>query len=194
MRLKIETYLKEANCPDIVLANVDVDFCRGFIDFLRYAKNAVRRDGSVISNGAAHHHQAVLNGALNKAVRDGILSANPLKSISSKEKIPLNQSALKWLPDRNGCKPGQKVFDMTRLSTCDRCLKKMAVAAGIEKKVSFHTARHSMATLSLTAGGYLYTVGKLLGHTSINSTQVYADVVMETKIEAVNRVLEYFSM
>ncbi|WP_298074494.1 hypothetical protein [uncultured Bacteroides sp.] len=32
--------------------------------------------------------------------------------------------------------------------------------------------------------GDLYTVGKLLGHTSINSTQVYADVVMETKIEA----------
>ena len=75
LRLKIETYLKEANCPDIVLANVDVDFCRGFIDFLRYAKNAVRRDGSVISNGAAHHHQAVLNGALNKAVRDGSMEA-----------------------------------------------------------------------------------------------------------------------
>lgn len=86
LRLEIENYLKEANCPDIVLANVDVDFCRGFIDFLRYAKNAVRRDGSVISNGTAHHHQAVQNGALNKAVRDGILSANPLKSMSSKEK------------------------------------------------------------------------------------------------------------
>ena len=49
-------------------------------------------DGSVISNGAAHHHQAVLNGALNKAVRDGILSANPLKSISSKEKYQPTES------------------------------------------------------------------------------------------------------
>lgn len=68
----------------------------------------------------------------------------------------------------------------------------MAVAAGIEKNISFHTSRHSMATLSLAAGGDLYTVGKLLGHTSINSTQVYADVVMETKIEAVNRISEFF--
>lgn len=66
---------------------MDVDFCCGLIDFLRYAKNGVRKDGSVISNGAAHHHQAVLNGALNKAVRDGMMSANPLKSISSK-KVP----------------------------------------------------------------------------------------------------------
>lgn len=97
LRGKIETYLKETNCPDIVLANVDVDFCRGFIDFLRYAKNGVRKDGSVISNGAAHHHQAVLNGALNKAVRDGILSANPLKSISSKEKYQPSESIREYL-------------------------------------------------------------------------------------------------
>lgn len=40
--------------------------------------------------------------------------------------------------------------------------------------------------------GNLYTVGKLLGHTSFNSTQVYADVIMETKIEAVNRISEFF--
>ena len=63
----------------------------------------------------------------------------------------------------------------------------------IEKNVSFHTARHSFATLSLAAGSDLYTVGKLLGHTNIRSTQVYADVVMETKIEAVNQITESFS-
>lgn len=81
---------------------------------------------------------------------------------------------------------------MTSLSACNRCLKKSAVAAGIEKNVSYHTSRHTFATLSLAAGGDLYTVGRLLGHTNIRSTQVYADVVMETKIEAVNRISEYF--
>lgn len=122
-----------------------------------------------------------------------VVSIQAMQKTGKQVTIPLNQSALKWLPDRNGCKPGQKVFNMTCLSACDRCLKKMAAEAGIEKNVSFHTARHSMATLSLAAGGDLYTVGKLLGHTSINSTQVYADVVMETKIEAVNRLTDYFS-
>ncbi|MCS3094354.1 hypothetical protein PO073_09415 [Bacteroides thetaiotaomicron] len=47
--------------------------------------------------------------------------------------------------------------------------------------------------MSLAAGSDLYTVGKLLGHTNIRSTQVYADVVMETKIEAVNQITESFS-
>lgn len=97
LRLKVETYLNETCQPDTMLANVDADFCRGFIAFLRYAKNSVRKDGSVISNGAAHHHQAVLNGALNKAVREGILASNPLKSIGSKEKYQPSESIREYL-------------------------------------------------------------------------------------------------
>ena len=97
LRLKVETYLNETCQPDIVLANVDVDFCRGFIAFLRYAKNSVRKDGSTISNGAAHHHQAVLNGALNKAVHEGILASNPLKSLASKEKYQPSESIREYL-------------------------------------------------------------------------------------------------
>ena len=59
--------------------------------------------------------------------------------------------------------------------------------------ILFHTSRHTFAVLALAAGGDIYTVGKLLGHTSINSTQVYADVVMETKVEAISRISNYFS-
>ena len=59
--------------------------------------------------------------------------------------------------------------------------------------VLFHCSRHTFAVLALAAGGDIYTVGKLLGHTSINSTQVYADVVMETKVEAISRISNYFS-
>ena len=87
----------------------------------------------------------------------------------------------------------QKVFELTILGVCNRCLKKKAADAGITKNVSFHTSRHTFAVLTLAAGGDLYTVGKLLGHTSINSTQVYADVVMETKVEAISRISNYFS-
>ena len=90
-------------------------------------------------------------------------------------------------------KPSQKVFELTILRVCNRYLKKMAADAGITKNVSFHTSRHTFAVLTLAAGGDLYTVGKLLGHTSINSTQVYADVVMKTKVEAISRISNYFS-
>ena len=123
-----------------------------------------------------------------------VVSIRAMRKTGKQITIPLNQSALKWLPDRNGCKQGQKVFDMRCLSICNRYLKKLAAAAGIKKNVSYHTSRHTFATLSLAAGGDLYTVGKLLGHSDIHTTQIYADVVMETKIEAVNRISEYFSI
>ena len=97
------------------------------------------------------------------------------------------------MTERNGCKPSQKVFELTILGVCNRYLKKMTADAGITKNVSFHTSRHTFAVLTLAAGSDLYTVGKLLGHTSINSTQVYADVVMETKVEAISRISNYFS-
>ena len=120
-----------------------------------------------------------------------MVSVKAMRKTGKQVVIPLNQSAMNLLPDRTGCKPSQKVFDMTCLSACNKCLKKIAAAAGIEKKISYHTSRHTFAVLALAAGGDIYTVGKLLGHTSINSTQVYADVVMETKVEAINRISKY---
>ena len=58
--------------------------------------------------------------------------------------------------------------------------------AGIEKDFTYHSSRHSAATLAITAGAELYSVSKILGHGSIVSTQVYASVNMEKKAEAVN--------
>lgn len=122
-----------------------------------------------------------------------VVSVKSMQKTGKPVIVPLNQSAMGLLPDRNGCKPSQKVFAMTCLSACDRCLKKLAAEAKIGKNISFHTSRHTFAVLALAAGGDIYTVGKLMGHTSINSTQVYADVLMETKLEAVNRISGYFS-
>ena len=58
--------------------------------------------------------------------------------------------------------------------------------AGIQKHITYHSSRHSAATLSITAGAELYSTSKILGHGSIASTQVYAKVNMEKKVEAMN--------
>ena len=50
----------------------------------------------------------------------------------------------------------------------------------------FHLARHTFATMMLTLGADLYTVSKLLGHTSVRMTQVYAKIVNKKKDDAVN--------
>lgn len=52
--------------------------------------------------------------------------------------------------------------------------------------VLFHCARHTFATMMLTLGADLYTVSKLLGHTSVKMTQVYAKIVNKKKDDAVN--------
>ena len=64
------------------------------------------------------------------------------------------------------------------------CLKKIAAQAIIDKNVHIHVGRHTFATMSLTHGVSLYTVSKLLGHSSIGVTQVYAEIIDEIKQKA----------
>jgi integrase len=70
----------------------------------------------------------------------------------------------------------------------DLAIKKWAKTAGLnEKKMRFHTARHSYATNMLEAtNGDLYTVSKLLGHKNVKTTQIYAQVRDRMKQEAVD--------
>jgi integrase len=106
--------------------------------------------------------------------------------------IPLGENACKWLPKREGKSKTEKVFDLPERTTCRTCIKALAKRAGITKNINFHTSRHTFATLLISAGSDLYTVSKLLGHTSIKTTQIYADVLSETKLDAVNRVTSIF--
>ena len=71
-------------------------------------------------------------------------------------------------------------------SNINKELSILGKLAEIDKRISFHTARHTFATMMLTLGADLYTVSKLLGHTSVKMTQVYAKIVNKKKDDAVN--------
>ena len=85
--------------------------------------------------------------------------------------LPLSNEALKWMPEREDKAADDHVFSLP--SNINQYLKPWAEAAGITKRFTFYTARHTFATMMLTLGADLYTVSKLLGHTSVRMTQVY---------------------
>lgn len=105
--------------------------------------------------------------------------------------VPLTDNALMWIPQRNGASSDDKVFEgHLSLSTIDIDIHKWVADAGIEKKISFHCSRHTFATLLITYGADLYTTSKLLGHSSIAVTEIYAKVIDKKKEEAVSLIPE----
>lgn len=68
-------------------------------------------------------------------------------------------------------------FKLKNNSNINKELNTLSKLAGIEKRVSFHTARHTNATLLIYSGANITTVQKLLGHRSVKTTQVYANIM-----------------
>lgn len=100
---------------------------------------------------------------------------------------PLSESAMSWLPERGDASSGDAVFGtLPALARINLMLKVWAKDAGVTKHISFHTSRHSFATMMLTLGADLYTTSKLLGHSNVKTTQIYAKIVDSKKVEAVN--------
>ncbi len=101
--------------------------------------------------------------------------------------VPLNDLALSLLPPRPANGEDSIIFPLVKKpDNVAKYVRRIKEKAGIEKDFTYHSSRHSAATLAITAGAELYSVSKILGHGSIVSTQVYASVNMEKKAEAVN--------
>ncbi len=78
---------------------------------------------------------------------------------------------------RNG-----KLFPMLTNQKTNSYLKEIADICGIKKNLTFHLARHTFATMSLSKGVPMESVSKMLGHTNIRTTQIYARITNK-KIE-----------
>jgi len=97
--------------------------------------------------------------------------------INKYQDYPVNSSAGKLLP----MKSNQKM---------NAYLKEIADLCGIKKDLSMHIGRHTFATtVTLSNGVPIETVSKMLGHTSIKTTQIYSKVV-DTKISQDMKILK----
>ncbi len=75
--------------------------------------------------------------------------------------------------------------DIHSPSCTNKAVQEWVLRAGIHKKISFHCARHTFATMMLDLGTDIYTVSKLLGHRELSTTQIYVKVLDKNKQKAV---------
>ena len=73
-------------------------------------------------------------------------------------------------------------------SEANKYLAQLATLARIRKHITYHTARHTCATLLVHQGVPITTVQKLLGHTSVRTTEVYSEVLSNTIIRDLKAV------
>ena len=266
-KARVEQYLASIGKPDMLLAEVDREFCRGFIAFLRTCK--YNKGKKTISNTTARLMVNRIAAALNKAVVEGLIPSNPFKTLEAKKKpkkdsvarefltieelkvliktpcryeivkkaflfscftglrysdvkslrwseihtaadgktlyiehdqvktksrvtIPLSDEALKWMPKRE--EGIDLVYHELRITatTVEVVLQEWMEDCQIDKHITYHCSRHTAATTLLTLGANLYVVSKLLGHSSIKMTEVYAKIVDQKKIETMNLVNNLF--
>jgi integrase len=265
---RVKEYLTSIGKPDLLLSEVDKDFCRGFVAFLRTCK--IYKGKKTMSETTARLLMCRVAEAMNKAVVEGLIPSNPFKALEAKEKpkmkngrrefltveelkvliktpcrydivkkaflfscftglrysdtkslrwseihttadgkaryiehrqvktkktvtIPLSDEALRWMPKQTD--GVDNVFSELKASvnTVEAVLKEWMKDCEIDKHITYHCSRHTAATTLLTLGANLYVVSKLLGHSSIQMTEVYAKIVDQKKVETMNLVNNLFT-
>ncbi len=85
-------------------------------------------------------------------------------------------------------KCNKTIFNVRSNQITNTRLKDIIRAAGIDKNISFHCARHTFATLALDRGVSFDVVSKLLGHASLRTTQIYAQITNENKFFQISKM------
>jgi integrase len=73
-------------------------------------------------------------------------------------------------------------------SETNKALVELAALARIKKHITYHTARHTCATLLIHQGVPITTVQKLLGHTSVKTTEIYSEILSNTIVKDLRAV------
>ena len=102
------------------------------------------------------------------------------------ENLPVSNQVIELAGQRG--LPQDRVFKGLKYSQVDQYLPKWVFKAGIDKHITFHSFRHTYATLQLASGTDIYTVSKLLGHKHLTTTQIYTKITDEKKKQAANKI------
>lgn len=82
-----------------------------------------------------------------------------------------------------------KLFNLLSKKHLYKHLDEWGQGAGLSKKLTFHVARHTFATMLLNRGVDIYTVKELLQHSDISTTEIYAKLLDRTKEDAIEKLI-----
>lgn len=106
------------------------------------------------------------------------------KKTGGQEYLDITEEAAQLMGERK--EDSDHIFDNIHSPSCTNgVIKTWVLKAGINKEITFHCGRHTFATMMLDLGTDLYTTSKLLGHTEVKTTQIYAKVMDKNKQKAV---------
>ena len=122
-------------------------------------------DGMRVSDALSIRYEDISGGVLRYRVtktRDSGLHVRRMKEVI------LGKTALEVLAEMGG--ESGVIFDV-RYHAATKSFAKIRRLAGIEKKLSFHVARYTMTDMLINAGVDIYTASKILGHSSVTTTE-----------------------
>ena len=109
------------------------------------------------------------------------------KKTKKQEYLDIDTQAAALMGERGD--DSEAVFNMeVKGGSVSAKIRKWAHQCGIRKHLTFHSGRHTFAVMMLDLGTDIYTVSKLLGHTDVKTTQIYAKVLDKAKREAVMKI------
>ena len=103
--------------------------------------------------------------------------------------IPLHPVAQQILSLYNTTDDSKPIFPLPSRDVIWHEIHEIGFATGIEENLSYHMARHSFGTLLLSAGIPIESISKMMGHTNISSTQIYAKVTDQKISEDMDKLM-----
>lgn len=104
--------------------------------------------------------------------------------------IPLHPVTERILALYNTTDESRPIFPLPNRNMIWYCIHEIGIMAGVKENLSYHDSRHTFGTLMLSAGIPIESISKMMGHTSIRTTQIYARVTDDKISEDMDRLME----